>query len=339
MSHSRERSEKICLNCNTPLSGRFCHVCGQENIEPRESIWSIIAHFFNDITHFDGKFFKTVGLLIRKPGFLPLEFINGRRADYVHPIRLYIFTSAVFFLVFYAVWTPAIKNMIADDENSEFSREYGVPSREVTPGQIPSPSDVILGPLDTIAAVTARERNFKTVAEYDSVQKTLPLEERDGWISRNITRGLIKRSNKYGGRSAEIRDSIIEDFTHSLPYLLFVTLPVCAIFLQLLFYRNKNNVYAGNAIFLVYLYVFTFLMLLVYILLGYLEGTYHLGWLEWLRIILLLYIFYYAVKAMRRYYGQSRVATFFKFVVYNFLALVSVFFLFIIFLLLSVIKV
>lgn len=339
MSHSRERSEKICLNCNTPLSGRFCHVCGQENVEPRESIWSIITHFFNDITHFDGKFFRTVGLLIAKPGFLPLEFINGRRASYLHPIRLYIFTSAVFFLVFYAVWTPAIKNMIANDDDSDFYKKYGVPSREVTPGQIPSPSDVILGPLDTIAAVSARETDYESVAAYDSAQKALPVEERAGWINRNITIGLIKRSNKYGGRSSDIRDSIIEDFTHSLPYLLFVTLPICALFLQMLYFRNKNNVYAGNAIFLVYLYVFTFLVLLIYILLGYLKGTYNLGWLEWIRIILLLYIFYYAVKAMRRYYGQGRLVTILKFLVYNILAFVSVFFLFIMFLLLSVIKV
>ncbi|MBL7700209.1 MAG: DUF3667 domain-containing protein [Chitinophagaceae bacterium] len=339
MSHARERTEKICLNCNAQLSGRYCHVCGQENIDPRESIWSVITHFFNDITHFDGKFFRTVGLLIAKPGFLPLEYINGRRASYLHPIRLYIFTSAVFFLIFYTVLTPAIKSMVFDDDNSEFYKKYSVPSREIKPGEIPSPSDVVLNPLDTITAVVTRETNYKSVAEYDSVQKTLPADKRDGWLGSKLTRSLIARSNKYGGKPAGIRDSIIDDFTHNLPYLLFVSLPIFALFLQVLYLKNKNNLYAGNAIFLVYLYVFVFLVLLLHIFFGYLKTAFHQGWLEWFRLVLLLYIVYYSVKAMKRYYGQGRAVTILKYVVFNILAFATVSFLFVIFLLFSVIKV
>ncbi|RYY15778.1 MAG: DUF3667 domain-containing protein, partial [Chitinophagaceae bacterium] len=89
MSHSKERSEKDCLNCGTIVQGRFCQVCGQENIEPKETLWGLVSHFFQDITHFDGKFFSTGKLLIRRPGFLPKEYISGRRARYLHPIRMY----------------------------------------------------------------------------------------------------------------------------------------------------------------------------------------------------------------------------------------------------------
>ena len=68
MSRLKERKEKNCLNCNAEIQGRFCHVCGQENIEPKETIWHLIAHFFRDITHFDGNFFGTIKYLIAKPG-------------------------------------------------------------------------------------------------------------------------------------------------------------------------------------------------------------------------------------------------------------------------------
>ena len=37
MSHQKERVEKNCLNCNAEVQGRFCQVCGQENIETKES--------------------------------------------------------------------------------------------------------------------------------------------------------------------------------------------------------------------------------------------------------------------------------------------------------------
>jgi len=102
VSHSAERKEKDCLNCGTIVHGRYCHICGQENRDPKESFWHILTHFFSDITHFDGKFFTTVKDLAFKPGFLSKEYIKGRRASYLDPIRMYVFTSAIFFLVFFA---------------------------------------------------------------------------------------------------------------------------------------------------------------------------------------------------------------------------------------------
>ena len=101
LSHYKERKEKTCLNCNAHLYGRYCHNCGQENIEPKETFWGLITHFLYDITHFDGKFFNTLKHLIIKPGFLSREYINGRRATYLHPIRMYVFTSAFFFIIFF----------------------------------------------------------------------------------------------------------------------------------------------------------------------------------------------------------------------------------------------
>ena len=62
------------------------------------------THFFYDITHFDGSFFTTLKDLLFKPGFLTREYMNGRRKSYLHPVRMYVFTSAVFFLVFFSVF-------------------------------------------------------------------------------------------------------------------------------------------------------------------------------------------------------------------------------------------
>ena len=101
MSHLPQRKEKNCLNCGTTVIGKYCHVCGQENIEPKESVWQLISHFFSDITHFDGKFFTSMKDLVLRPGFLSKEYMRGKRASYLNPIRMYLFTSFVFFLVFF----------------------------------------------------------------------------------------------------------------------------------------------------------------------------------------------------------------------------------------------
>lgn len=101
MSANKLRKEKNCLNCNAEVAGRFCQVCGQENIEPDESFWQLCIHFVADLFHYDGKFFRTIRFLLFKPAFVTKEYIRGRRASYLHPIRLYIFTSAVFFIFFF----------------------------------------------------------------------------------------------------------------------------------------------------------------------------------------------------------------------------------------------
>jgi hypothetical protein len=104
VSHLKERKERNCLT--SPLYGRYCHVCGQENLVPRETVWHLVEHFFSDITHFDGKFFSTVKYLLKRPGFLSTEYMIGRRASYLNPIRMYVFTSALFFIILFSIQPP-----------------------------------------------------------------------------------------------------------------------------------------------------------------------------------------------------------------------------------------
>jgi hypothetical protein len=315
VSHSRERSEKTCLNCNAQLYGRFCHVCGQENTDPHESVWSILSHFFNDITHFDGKFFSTAGKLLAKPGFLPAEFIKGRRASYLHPIRLYVFTSAIFFLIFYASFTGVNKD-------GEVSMSLGSPR--------------YVNPVDTVILASTR---YKTVAEYDSAQQKLPESERDGWITRKLKQRNIERVIKSSGRTDMWVSGVINNFIHTFPYLLFVSLPICALFLQLLFITNRNNVYAGHVIFLIYLYVFTFIILLIFFGLERLQSVYQIRGIGFLEFLLFAYLGVYSLIAMKRYYAEKWGSTILKYIAYNILAFVCIIALFVVFIVLSLFKV
>jgi hypothetical protein len=316
--HARERAEKTCLNCDSQLYGRFCHVCGQENIEPRESFWSIITHFFSDITHFNGKFFKTTGKLISRPGLLPLEYMRGRRARYLHPIRLYLFTSAVFFIIFYSITSAVTVNnspgVVDSVANQVAARTFG--SLRQAPGNI-----------------------YRTVAQYDSVQASLDVKNRDNWLKRRIVVSFIQGKNKYAGRTDMLFTSLLNNFIHSFPYLLFIALPVSALFLELLYFRNANNFYAGHAIFLVYLYVFTFLMLTFFFALDRLRDTFNMGWLGYIQFAILAYIGIYTLIAMKNYYGERWRTTIVKFAVWNFLAFITMIALFFIFFLLTLIRV
>ena len=87
-------NETACLNCGTPLAGPHCHQCGQ-----RAHVHRTLSAFFHDllhgVLHFEGKTWRTLPLLVWKPGQLTREYIEGKRARYVSPIALFLFV--VFF--------------------------------------------------------------------------------------------------------------------------------------------------------------------------------------------------------------------------------------------------
>jgi hypothetical protein len=86
-----------CRNCGAPLHGRFCHACGQKAIATRVSMHDLLHEGLHEFAHLDGKIFQTLRLLIARPGALTVEFLAGRRARYVSPVRLYLTCSLVFF--------------------------------------------------------------------------------------------------------------------------------------------------------------------------------------------------------------------------------------------------
>lgn len=91
--------EEACLNCGTRLAGPHCHACGQ-----RAHVHRTLSAFFHDllhgVLHFEGKTWRTLPLLLWKPGKLTREYIDGRRASYVSPIALFLFVVFLSFAVF-----------------------------------------------------------------------------------------------------------------------------------------------------------------------------------------------------------------------------------------------
>ncbi|WP_026751548.1 DUF3667 domain-containing protein [Sediminibacterium sp. C3] len=102
MSGLTERKEKNCLNCNATVHGRYCHVCGQENTEPREKFGHMLTHFVFDLFHFDGKFFRTMKYLLLKPGFMAQEHLRGAQDGLSSSYKtLHIYIGLFLFILFY----------------------------------------------------------------------------------------------------------------------------------------------------------------------------------------------------------------------------------------------
>jgi hypothetical protein len=94
--HTRESA---CLNCGTPLIGSHCHKCGQ-GAHVHRSLAAFLRDFAHGVFHVEGKIWRTVPMLVLRPGRLTREYIDGRRANYLSPIALFLFTV---FLLFAAI--------------------------------------------------------------------------------------------------------------------------------------------------------------------------------------------------------------------------------------------
>ncbi|HEX4640588.1 MAG TPA: DUF3667 domain-containing protein, partial [Chthoniobacterales bacterium] len=92
-----------CENCGAPLTGEFCSQCGQHAIDYRRSIFRVLLDAADSFLNWDTKFLHSVNQLLLRPWQLTNDFNAGRRARYVHPLRLYLIASIVFFLLARAV--------------------------------------------------------------------------------------------------------------------------------------------------------------------------------------------------------------------------------------------
>ena len=88
-----------CENCEAPLVGEYCAQCGQHAIDYRRSIMRLVVDAADSLLNWDTKFLNTVTVLLARPGKLTNDFNAGRRVRYVHPLRLYLIASILFFLL------------------------------------------------------------------------------------------------------------------------------------------------------------------------------------------------------------------------------------------------
>ncbi len=352
VSHLPEREEKVCLNCSAVVEGRFCHICGQENIEPREGFWNMLTHLVFDLFHFDGKFFSTLNYLLFKPGYLSKEHLKGRRASYLHPIRMYVFTSAFFFLIYFNFFqnsesffkinstnTRTVAGDIAtlNEKKQQLEKSKSVLDKLFAKRQSDSlqaiinqiNNDLLILQRDStmkgkVKSLNEKENHtviingdtviHKSLAQYDSSQKALSPDQREKYIVDKLKRQWLFIYDKYDGNWSEIQKAIGEKFVHSIPKLLFFSLPLFAFVLFLLYTRRKTYFYSDHLVYTLHIYCAFFIMILAALVLSAGIGFIYKPASEWIKVIAGIPMLFYWYKSIRNFYGQSRAKSILKFI-------------------------
>ncbi|MCV9933287.1 DUF3667 domain-containing protein [Flavobacterium sp. LS1R47] len=321
MSKSALRKDKTCLNCRHVVEQKFCPNCGQENTDTRKTFHHLFIHFFEDLTHYENAFWRTIRNLLFKPSALTKEYLSGKRLSYLAPVRLYIFISFVTFLLI-ALFPNTVTENLTKSEKEITSNIEKANTKEVKKWNEKS----------YFKSKTVDKSYFKlkTMKEIDSIQKygkeKEKLNELQYWIYEKAAHVTETNTKK------EIIEKFIESFVHNIPKILFIIMPFFAFFLWI-FHNKKKWYYFDHGIFTLHYFSFLLLMFLILFiteklfgllgsssLLSFISGIIHFAGIVWMC--------YYFYPAHHRFYGETRFVSFVKSV-----ALFFINFFFIVFLL------
>jgi hypothetical protein len=90
----------VCASCGQPLAGPYCSRCGEEVLDARKRTvrYFLSRTVIHELLNVDGKIWRTLVLLLFRPGFLALEYAAGRRRPYINPVRVLIVAIIVYVL-------------------------------------------------------------------------------------------------------------------------------------------------------------------------------------------------------------------------------------------------
>lgn len=105
-SEATKEGHGPCLNCGAETSGRYCSNCGQATHSNR-SLWHVIEELLHNLFHFDTKAWRTLPMVVFRPGTLTRNFVYGKRARYISPLATFLLSVFFMFFVFSLIPLPA----------------------------------------------------------------------------------------------------------------------------------------------------------------------------------------------------------------------------------------
>ncbi len=337
-----------CLNCTTKLVGPFCHYCGQPDKRLIRFFPVLVREFFEDFLELDTRFTRTMKPLLFQPGRLSRDYLDGRRYRYTTPIRLFIFSSMLFFILAATLASNAIEvgDVTFDGDNEVDIADLR--EREELADLSAEEWEKLEAQLETAKRATAdldREDAGKTempdetpdetpADAPDSEDKKLHLQFNDQEWDRETNPLIIpllpdrlndwindeiERSPQKADEIEQNPDLIVDKVFELLPATMFIMLPFVALLLKF-WYLFARKYYVEHLIHALHNHAFLFVVLTITLLnnalIAWQDPEGQSGFwqsLGYLNTIIYLWIPIYLFISLRTVYRQGWILTVLKY--------------------------
>lgn len=295
MSKEHLRTDKECANCGYAVDVAYCSKCGQKNTETRQPFHHLFTHFVEDLTHYDGAFWKTIKYLLFRPGKLTRTYLEGHRQAFVPPVKLYIFISFITFV---------LMGLMASTQNYE-----------LTPKQKALRAAAIKEGMEIDGKV------YHSTEEFEKYQASLPEAKQMSSFEKVLRIASLNATVK--GFSYK---QLIEGFLHATPKVLFIYMPVFAFWLWLL-HGKKRWYFFDHGIFTLHYFSFLLLALTIYSIINFSASYIPTDSISTIikgltATTVFFYSIFYFFRAHRIMYGEKRWISRFKGVILFFINMI-----------------
>jgi len=272
LSEKKLAGSDNCLNCGTALKGPFCYFCGQPDRNFMRFFPVLLRDLMEDLLDLDSRFIRTMKPLLFKPGRLTRDYMEGRRFRYAPPMRLYIFSSIIFFLLATLLSSDAISINSSVDEN-DLAVHLNEPAAEQQavdealnnlPPEVREQVDVdgIEDASNDTEVITGELKvDDFTFNDEPWNRETNPVDIKwlPTWLNDRINDEIEESPHK----TEQIKENpnlIIEKIFDILPATMFVLLPVVALIFKF-WYLFSKRYYIEHLIFSLHNHAFLFVSL------------------------------------------------------------------------------
>jgi hypothetical protein len=316
-----------CENCGALLHGHWCAKCGQAAIDYRRSFRHVIGDVLDSFLNWDSKFFATIAWLIVRPWHLTNEFLKGRRVRYVHPLRLYLLGSILFFFVVnYGARSIHLDpsklsqqeraEITADLDKENISPDVKARVRRALeakglkqPEEDNPPAPGSMATPQPIATASPSPSPTSSPAS-DAVG---PLVQFDEPPSDSLGKWLEQRAKEKMGERGGKMALFLRTLFSNLPYMMLCCIPLFALVLKILYIR-KRIFYIDHLVYALHIHTFAYTAIILIVLATF--GLKHVMPVALAGVIVALLWLAFAVQiflSIRRVYRQGWFVSVLKF--------------------------
>lgn len=335
-----------CPNCEKEFEEgfEFCPYCGQkakDELTLKLLFYNTISNYFS----FDARFLKSFFPLMFRPGYLAKKFLEGKRLLFLHPAQMYLFISVIFFFLYSFNVRETVQEV-----NEKFKKTDVIKlkdSIEVNKSAIDSVQlEQLMKPITDHNIVTgineeeikkldslikSKDKNDQSInflnfdvnekkidsliaidAPNETIYKAMGMSDNAGFFTKKLYAQMLKFYKDRG------LGSIIQTFYDSIPLAMFFLLPIFAFILKIFYFRRGR--FSHHLVFSFYFFSFLFTVFSLLVLTKLIWE----GFPGWISTLVILSTFFYLFIAVKRFYGQGWILSYFKtsFVAFTFLTFV-----------------